>query len=311
MLVVGLDIGGKSVKAAIIDEEGKLYLKETFHPSYEDEANDCVRKLAKELNEWIKSTSLEVKAIGIGCPGVIDSNSGRCLYANNLHWYGADVCEIISKETNLPSYAMNDGEAALLGEIHFGEANYKSVVLLTLGTGVGGGIYLDNKIYLSFDGQGTEIGHMVIRKGGRPCACGRLGCFEQYASATAIEREARNRLQDHPESKLNKEGTSASKIFKAYENGDEFAKELVNEYVEGLGEGILNIINIFRPQAILLSGGVSEARETLLNPLNKYLEDWHYGYAGNFCEKTIVKIASLGSKAGIYGAAAIALEKLK
>lgn len=311
MIVLGIDIGGKSFKCAVVRDDGSILEQIAFLPDYSKGQDFCLSHFLEQMEGWLSSLPLSesLAGIGIGCPGLIDSELGICKYSNNLGWRDLPLSKIFEQRFGLPCYITNDANAAMAGEMRFGSYRYDNAILLTLGTGVGGGIFLDGKLFEGVGGMGAELGHTVLVKGGNLCTCGRQGCFETYASATALETEAERRLPNHPESALNDGKITAKAVFVAAKAGDKLAKELLDWYIENLGEGIINLINVFRPSAILLGGGVSKAGDDLLLPLKSYLEKEHYGYAREYGNPIAIEIASLSNDAGVLGAAALVFAK--
>ena len=311
MIAIGIDIGGTSIKGAAVDCNGKVY--ETFSmPFIKGEPGALtIRKLASLVKDYISRLNLEkeVIGIGIGSPGTLNVAEGVVEYSNNLGWNQLRVADIIHETLPYPVRLTNDANAAALGEAKYGAGKeYSNIIMLTLGTGVGGGIIIDGKLYEGNLGKAGELGHVVVQVDGEPCTCGRKGCLEAYASATALIRETKKAMLEHKESLLWKfcpdiNGIGARTTFDAAKEGDSVAIELIDNYVKYLGEGILNYCNIFRPEVIVLSGGVANAGDYLFNKLNAYVKERNYGYK----ETPEVKIlpAKLGYDSGKIGAAAL------
>lgn len=286
MVVIGIDIGGTSIKGAGITSEGKVM--ETFSLPIDNSLSgeETITKLAKLTKEYIdQHKDVKFEGIGLGVPGVVDIQKGDVVFSNNLHWENLHLAKIFHKYIDLPVKITNDANAAALSEIMFGNAKkYNSCVLLTLGTGVGSGIVIDRKLYEGNEGKGAEIGHMVIVKDGRQCTCGRKGCFETYASATGLINTTKEIIVKYPDSKIwelinyDLKNVSGRSAFEAYRQKDEAGIEIVNRYISDLGEGILNLCNIFRPEVILLSGGLANEGQILFDLVNEYLRDREYGY---------------------------------
>lgn len=314
MIYLAIDIGGTSIKGGFYEESGNC-LKGFSFPTHGDLPGTesfaaFISNLKNEVEAFADRDS--IVAAGIGCPGTIDSLKGICNFANNLDWHEVNIREAIEAIIHRPVFVTNDANAALLGEMTYGDCKkYRSAILLTLGTGIGGGIYLNGELFDGEEGKGAELGHMVIVKDGEPCTCGRKGCFEAYASATALIRHGQEGVARNPNSLLAKSPVTAKSIFDAAKAGDVLANECVDWYVEYLGIGVLNYINIFRPQAIIFSGGVSNAGDRLLDPLREYLEKENWGIAGRWCAKPVLAIASLGDRSGRLGALALAVRKSK
>ena len=312
-LVLAIDIGGTSMKGALVDRQGHLSSRFVVPVVAGEEQESALDRLIASAKASLQSLSEGDRVIGIGCgvPGGINTFTGVCDYASNLGWKNLPVARILSDKFSLPCKIDNDANAAMLGEIQFGqEKAYRNAILLTLGTGIGGGIFVNGQLYVGNEGKGAEIGHMVIVAGGIPCPCGRKGCFETYASATALTREAKKAVEAHPESLMAEEVRKGVKIdaalpFECAKKGDEVAQQVVDQYIEYLGVGCLNLIDIFRPEVIVLSGGVSKQGENLRQPLERYLGKFGYGFGVDKAPKVDIKISRLGADIGIYGAAAL------
>lgn len=314
---LGIDIGGTTIKYSLVSTEGKLFAKYSIGVSPNKKQEDTLQDIFASIEDNIEMENPDIVGIGIGCPGGINPWRGTCDYATNLGWKNFAITEATSKKFGLPCFIENDANVALLGEIYFGIAkNYKDVVFLTLGTGVGSGLYLDGKIYSGNEGKGAELGHSIIEHNGRLCGCGRRGCLECYASASALSKDAALAMAHHPESMMwqlcsNPNRMNGAVVFAAEKAGDPVAKEVIDNYISYLGDGCLDFCNIFRPQAILLGGGVAKQGEYLRSKLQRYIEKNGYGLLKVNPPKTEILIASLGSDAGIYGAGALCFENLK
>ncbi len=218
----------------------------------------------------------------------------------------------LEKLLQIPVFLTNDANAAALGESYAGAGKeYNSVVLVTLGTGVGGGIVLSGKLYEGGGSAGAEIGHTLLRINGEKCTCGRRGCFEAYASATALIRQTKRAMEKYPESamwsicKNEAKNADGKTPFDAMRAGDQAAKKVVKNYIRYLGEGITDLCNVFRPDAVLLGGGICAEGETLLKPLRKFVKKNIFG--GNGYAPVKILAATLGNDAGIYGAVRLAM----
>lgn len=307
---LGVDLGGTNIKVGITDETGTILHKQSiktmgarpYEAIVKDMADLC-RLVAKTANIPFE----QVESVGIGVPGTVDQKSGTVIYANNLNTTGAPVGRLMQEMLGKPVYLGNDANCAALGEFVDGSGKeYHSIVMITLGTGVGGGIILNGKIWDGMEGSGSEIGHMVIQANGEPCTCGRKGCWEAYSSATALTRDTKRAMEQHPESLMHslvndQTKVSAKTAFDAAKHGDATGKELVDRYLFYLSEGIANIINILAPDAVILGGGVCNEGDNLLLPLQKLVYPKCYG--GMDLPHSELKIAALGNDAGIVGAA--------
>ena len=261
MIYLGVDLGGTNIKAALVDENGQILQegsRPTNLPRPAEAVCDDIAALCRELMAEKNMTAADVACVGVGCPGTVDDTTGMVLYSNNLDWADFPMGEYLHKALDLPVRLANDANAAALGEAIAGcAAGAQSAVIITLGTGVGGGVVLDGKLLTGYTGAAAEPGHMVID--GRPDAplstCGRHGCFEAFASATALIRQTRLAMEQHPESGLWKlaptlEEVTGRTVFDARDAGDAVAAQVVDAYIGYLAEGVANLINIFFPQVV-------------------------------------------------------------
>ncbi len=314
MTVIGIDVGGTTIKGAAVTSEGKMYKTFTVPVSKYEKGVEVMERLAQTVNDYIATYKDEigtVEGIGMGIPGVIDSKKGIvCASANLPLWTDLKVKEIIEKITGLPVKVSNDANAAALGEVRFGAGdNCETAIMLTLGTGVGCGVVLNGQLFEGNEGKGAELGHSTLILGGRKCGCGRKGCFEAYASASGLIYDTEQMIEKHPESKMKKiaiqfgkvNGRVAFKAAREYE--DPWAIKVVDQYISYLGEGLLNICNIFRPNLIILSGGVANEGDYLIERVQEYIKERDYGYK-NSPEVKVVQ-GKLGYDSGKIGAAAL------
>ena len=310
----GIDFGGMSAKAGLFDENGKLLAKDSVKTSKEDGYAVTVAKMAQLVRALGESKKVRVSAVGIGAPGIIDGKEGVVVNWFNYGWSDKPLARDLSEKLGVPVSLTNDANAAALGEAKFGAGkNYEDSVFITLGTGVGSGIILGGKVFEGSHGAGAEVGHMVVEVGGIPCPCGRRGCFEQYASASALIRDTKRAMFEHKNSLLwtlvggDPENVDGKTAFAAARENDTAAKQVVKNYIMYLGEGVLNLVNIFRPQAVVIGGGVSNEGEALLQPLRRYVSERLLVD----CERVPLAInrAALGSDAGMDGACALVLGK--
>ena len=311
----GIDLGGTFVKGGIVDEEGNILVKDKIPTGKERPYAEIAADMAQLVLDLAKKAGIspaDVKAAGVGSPGTIDSKNGVIVYSNNIRWEKVPLGAELKKHLGIPVFATNDANAAALGESFAGAAkSYPSSVFITLGTGVGGGIILDNVLFEGNRSAGAEIGHMVIRMGGEKCTCGRKGCFEAYASATALIRQTKNAMEKDKTSKLweicpNPEDVNGKTAFDGMRAGDKTAEKVVKNYITYLAEGIANLANIFRPDAVVLGGGVCAEGDTLLVPLRRKVNRLLYG--GTKYAPVLVTVAQLGNDAGLVGAARFAMQ---
>ena len=310
MYYIGIDLGGTGIKAGLVDENGKILRKATCptlvergpRPIVDDMAALALR-VAKEENVSMD----DVKAIGIGLPGIQDPRTGHVPFCTNLYWHEVPVIEWMRETVDKPIFIGNDATVAGLAESVAGvSAGVKNSVFITLGTGVGGGIVLDGKVYSGTHGVGSELGHMITVVDGEMCSCGNRGCWERYASATALIREGRKLAEARPDCALAKavngepDRITAKHVIDLAKAGDPDCEGLMDWYVTHLCVGLTNLINLYDPEIIALGGGVSMAGEYLLNAVRAKLPEMVFFKSMPYAR---VELARMGNDAGIIGAA--------
>lgn len=306
---VGVDIGGTTVKIGIFTVEGEL-VKKWEIPTRKDEGGCYILgDVAESIDDKLCESSInkeDVAGIGMGVPGPVKQD-GTVLKCVNLGWGIFNVEEELSKLTKLPVKAGNDANMAAMGEMwQGGGKGYQNIVMVTLGTGVGGGIILNGKMLAGVNGAGGEIGHMQVNDDEtETCGCGKKGCLEQYTSATGIVRQAKIVLNntDQPSKLRNVQYISAKEIFDAAKEGDELANDLVEEHGKNLGRALAQVACVVDPEVFVIGGGVSKAGKVLIDTTAKYFEQ----YAFHACRGTKFELATLGNDAGIYGGAKLIL----
>lgn len=304
MYYIGIDLGGTNIAAGIVDENRKIICTDSKPTLSERHYTEIVKDMAALCTELIEKAGLSVSdiaGIGIGSPGTIDNKNGVVVYANNLGWYDIPLAAELKKYIDVPINIENDANAAAYGEFVECGGDVDSFVAITLGTGVGGGVIIDRKIYRGFNGAGGELGHTVLIHGGEHCTCGNDGCWEAYASVTALIRQTKAAIAAHPETVMAKdEKVSGRTAFNAAKAGDKIGQQVVDKYIEYVASGITNIINIFQPNILVIGGGISKEGDYLLNPIKEYAKKHSYCKA---VEQTNIRIATLMNDAGIIGAA--------
>ncbi len=310
---VGIDLGGTFIKGGIVDDLGNIIYEDKTPTESDKGAEKVAENIAALVASLLKKVGLgtdDVEGVGMGVPGMIDSKNGNVIYSNNLVWKDFDIGPKVAALTGLRVKIANDANVAALGEVKFGAAKgYDSAILLTLGTGVGGGIVVDGALIEGNKSAGAELGHAVIVAGGEQCTCGRKGCLEAYASASAIIRDTKRAMQAHKDSKMWEIGSLDQVTGKTafdYQGVDEYAKAVVNGYIENLACGITNFANIFRPEVVILGGGVCAQGDTLIKPLQALLDKEIF--AGNLGPQVPIVIAQLGNSAGLLGGAALLMD---
>ena len=308
MYYVGIDLGGTNIAAGLVDESGKILADISIPTGAERDYKEIVKDMADVSKKVIAKAGVsesEVKAVGIGCPGSIDNANGVCTYANNLNMEHAQIAKEFRKYFDVPVNLENDANAAAYGEYEINGNGAKSFVFVTLGTGVGGGVVLDGKIFRGFNGVGAEIGHTVMVSDGEQCSCGRKGCWEAYASVTALNRQTKAAMEKNPNSLMHKFAEDEGKVsgmtaFLAAKQGDEAGQAVVDKYFEYIGEGITNMVNIFQPEKIVIGGSISKEGDYLLKPIREFVAKNDYN---RYMPKAQIEIATLFGDAGIIGAA--------
>ena len=314
MYYLGIDLGGTNIAVGLVNEELTIVAKDSLPTPANDPVSiaDTMAVLCRRLVAQKGISFEDVAYAGIACPGIVDRANGEVIYANNINFDHFPLSRLLSERIPLKAvYLENDANAAALGEVKAGGARgARNSIMITLGTGVGGGIIINGQVYMGFNCTGGELGHMVIEKNGVPCTCGRRGCFEAYSSATGLVRMTREKMEKHPESLMHELVRRCGKVsgrtaFDADRAGDAAGSEVVSEYVSYLACGIVNLINIFQPEILVIGGGVCNERENLLSRLYPLVKKDTYG--SGLVPATDLKIAELGNDAGIIGAACLGL----
>lgn len=317
MNYLGIDLGGTNIAVGIVDENYKIVAKASNKTKTDsaEQVADTMAATAKEALENAGLTLDDIPWIGIGSPGTVNKATGLIEFANNLPFKNTPMAQMLSDRLGGKKVIMeNDANAAAFGEYMAGALKgADNAVAITLGTGVGGGIIINHKIYSGSNFAGGELGHTVLVVGGRPCSCGRVGCWETYSSATGLIKTTKEYMEKAPKdsplwtiAEGNLDNVNGRTAFDAMRQGDPIGKQIVDEYIFYLGEGISNMINIFQPDILCVGGGISNERDTLMNPLREHIEKQQY--AMNSDKKTVVCRAELGNDAGIIGAALLGLE---
>ncbi len=305
---IGIDLGGTNIAAGIVDDDNRLLIKRSVKTALPRPAEAICRSMADLCLRLCHDYGIlfeEIRSIGIGSPGIIAG--GVVSRADNLGFREVPLADMLAKLTHKPVSLKNDGNAAALGEWIAGSGNgCHSLIALTLGTGVGGGIILNGKILEGFNGAAGEVGHIVVKAGGRPCVCGNRGCLEAYCSATALKNMTKEAMLAHPESALHTlaptwEEVNGKTAFDGMRLGDPTATAVVEEYVHVLANGIASLIQLFQPEIVCLGGGISREGETLMAPLREAVYAITYPGARNARPQLVT--ARLGNDAGIVGAA--------
>ena len=316
MNYLGIDLGGTNIVAAVVNEKYEIVSEAknpTLCPRPCEEILDDVAKTAIEAANLANLKISDFEFVGIGSPGVISVETGTVIVAVNLGFENVPLTKYLSEKLGVPVILENDANAAAFGEYKAGEAkNTTNFVALTIGTGIGSGVVLDGKIYRGNNGIAGELGHSVIKLGGRQCSCGRKGCIDVYASATGLITTTKEAMEANKESLMwqlsegdikNVTGITA---FKAARQKDKTALGVVNSYIEVLAAAITNIINTFQPDMITIAGGISKEGDFLLNPVKSLVEKESLKNPAKPSPK--IEIAQLQDKAGVIGAALLGIQ---
>ncbi len=316
-MYIGIDLGGTNIAIGIVNDDAKIIVKGST-PTYNERSyQEIVKDMADLSKQLIDKAGLkleDIKGIGVGSPGSIDSKNGVVVYANNLKFDNVPLREELNKYFDVPVAVENDANAAALGEYKATGIDSECFVAITLGTGVGSGIVIDGKIFRGFNGAGGEFGHTTLVADGVLCTCGRKGCWEAYASVTALIRQTKVAIEKHPESLMNEilkksgEEVNGRTAFDAAKQGDKAAQNVVDTYVKYVADGLTNVINIFQPEILVIGGGISREGEYLVEPVRKHCKE--FSYTTGSLPETKIQAATLLNDAGIVGAAFAAKELL-
>ncbi len=308
---LGIDLGGTNIAVGITDENGSIIAKYSAKTNAAQPFEGLVRDIAETAKKAVENAGLQLEdiaAVGLGTPSCINPRTNLLVNANNLNWQNVPLYDELKKYFDMPVFIQNDAACAALGEAVCGAASeYENAVMVTLGTGVGSGIIMNKRIFNGCDDMGAEIGHTKLVYDGLTCTCGQKGCFEAYASATALISQAKNAARENPQSVMNEMcGGDISKMnakipFDAAKSGDASAKAVVEKYMHYLAAGLSSAIALFRPQAVIIGGGISAEGDYLIKPLKKIL--YECTFSAEQIDIPEIVAAKLGNDAGIIGAA--------
>ena len=309
MMKIGVDIGGMSIKVGLVNDKGEIIQKNVVKTA--DTFEGVMDNMVEQINSVLTAQCVkieEIEGIGIGCPGLVASKEGVIKSSSNLNWDNAPIVERLKKSFDTVVKVSNDANVAALGEAVYGKVKgVDNAIMITLGTGVGGGIIIDGKLFEGGSSLGAEIGHYTIVKDGITCGCGRKGCIEQYASASAIIRDTKLAMEKDKSSKMwDFVGGDINKVdgrvaFECSKMGDKSACEVVDNFIAYLADGIMSLHNIFRSEVYIIGGGISAQGDYLTDKLFDYCNKFDFGLKGAPIPKIVT--ATLGNDAGIIGAA--------
>jgi glucokinase len=318
--IIAVDIGGSKIMTAAFSEDGHVLARDIVPTQVKDGVNKVISRLSAAIDTLLDQNITEIdrlSGIGIACAGGVDSERGIVVTPSpNLpDWVDIHLADIIRGRFNTNTFIVNDASAAALGESRFGAGKgMKNIVLLTVGTGIGGGIIIDNELYLGSRGGAGEFGHMSIDVNGPRCGCGNLGCLEMLASGKAVAREAITRLKSGEKSIMTDmtggkiEEITAETVAIAADSGDALAKDVMDRVAYYLGIGVVNLVNIFNPDMVIIGGGMSELGEMLIGPSRRLVKERAFSISS---QAVRIVTAQLGNEAGIYGAAAFVRDKMR
>lgn len=309
--VVGVDLGGTKIYTALVDLEGAIVKEVTVKTEAHKGENVVLEKLLNTIDDVLDGIDInEVKAIGVGSPGPLDVEKGLIVYTPNLPFKNFNIVQPIKDRYKLDTYLDNDANVATLSEFMFGAGKgSKNMVFITVSTGIGGGAIINGSLFRGSTSNALEVGHTTVMKGGPRCGCGNTGCAEAVASGTAIMKRAKEAVESKVETALKGyEQVTAKEVFLEAEKGDKVSKDILNDALSYLGITVANIANTFDPDKIVIGGGVSEAGRIVFDKIENEMERRCLKTIYNNCK---VEKAVLGGKAGVLGAAALAILESK
>ncbi|MFC4558809.1 ROK family glucokinase [Virgibacillus kekensis] len=307
--IIGIDVGGTTVKIGIINENGNILDKWEIPTDTSNGGISILKDIWLSINKKLTVNRIDrgkIAGIGLGAPGFVDAENGKIYQAVNIGWKDINISEELGTLSNLPVYVQNDANIAVLGENWKGAGEQaQNLLAVTLGTGVGGGIIANGTVLNGENGTAGEIGHITVEPGGIPCNCGRKGCLETVASATGIVRQAMKGIESNPDSMLaayykNKGYLSAKDVFALANEGDALCEDIIKRTTDLLGYVIANLAVTINPSKVLIGGGVSKAGERLIQAIDKAFRKYALKRVSDVCQ---IKTAQLGNDAGIIGAA--------
>lgn len=308
-LILGIDIGGTSVKIGLITETGDIFKKWEIPTNTANQGGSIVEDIWMSIQDHLKTYNIPEESllgIGMGAPGFVNVETGLIYEAVNIGWKNLDIVSQFRKWSNLPIYVANDANVAALGENWKGAGHQaENLIAVTLGTGVGGGIIANGSILNGENGTAGEIGHLTVDPNGYPCNCGRTGCLETITSATGIVRQAMELIKKNPQSRLAQHyqqtgNITAKDVFDLAKQGDQSCDQIIHHTTDVLGLVLANIATIINPEKILIGGGVSKAGNQFIQLIEKYFQKYALPRLSDICD---IAIAQLGNDAGIIGAA--------
>ena len=301
-MILGIDIGGTAVKMGLVDESGKIHSHHEASVCYDHYATPILTTVISEAQKFLENSDAIIKGIGVSATGQINTKTGTVIGTNGKipQYEGTEIKKEMERAFGVPTFVLNDANAAVLGECFIGSAKGKqNIVMITLGTGVGGGVVVDGTLLGGMLGIAGELGHFTLYQNGMPCSCGKHGCYENYASTTALV----HRVFEKTNIEMN-----GFAIFERVKSGDKVLTQVVDQWIEDVAAGVSSLVHIFNPQMVLIGGGISAQEELLIAPLRKYVLAT---VMPRFAEGLQIERASLGNDAGIIGATKYFIENIK
>lgn len=317
-LILGVDLGGTKILSAVATASGKILARDYRMTPAQEGPYAVIQAIFDSMRQSTKNAGIELaqlSGVGIGAAGACNPDTGVVSFSPHLPgWHNVPLRQKMEKEFGIKAFLLNDAKAAALGEVHFGAGKgARHLVYVALGTGIGGGIIIDGKLYSGAAGAAGEIGHMTIDVNGPVCECGNTGCWEVLASGSAIAHQAKQRLNEGSQTSIlkyaggNPEGITAQTVFAAAEQGDALARQLIGQASYHLGVGMVNLVNTFNPEVILIGGGLSNMGDMLLKPALKLVKERAFTAAS---ESVRFGTAKLGADAAVLGAVVFARQSL-
>lgn len=304
-MYLGVDIGGTAVKIGIVSKIGEILKSLEYDVSFDNYETPIFETVKKSIDKFLKDSNVEkkqIKGIGVSATGQVDMNTGTIIGVggNIKNWLGTEIKKELENIYNIKTTVVNDANCMILGETFAGRAKgYKNIIGITIGTGVGGGIIVDSNILLGATGIAGEIGHFSINSSGIKCSCGNIGCYEKYASTTALVKNVKEKYKNKSSDNFQIENVDGKIIFEQVKKGNKEIEEIVDKWIAQIGHGLVSLVHIFNPEIIIIGGGVSSQKELFIDKVKIYVEK---NSMTKFSKNIKIKGAKLGNNAGIVGA---------
>ena len=305
MCYLGIDIGGTSVKLGLVNEKGEILFSNNYSVAFDNYETPIFETVKKSIEVFLKDNKIEsksLKGIGVSATGQVNSNTGVIVGVggNIKNWLNTEIKKELEEIYNIKTTVINDANSMVIGEKWIGKGKeYDNVIGVTIGTGVGGGIVVNSNILLGSIGIAGELGHFSIDSNGKNCTCGNVGCYEQYASMTALIKDVINNYDDINNLSVKKEDINGKVIFEELEKGNQDIKFIVDKWIENIGKGLVSLTHIFNREIIVIGGAVSKQEELFIKPVRDYVKKH---VMKKFGENLKVEAAELGNNAGLVGA---------